>query len=106
MPRGIWFVTRGLMSIDDTRYGGHSTDSTTYTGGAVFLGQFDTANDAANGIVAADYDATVQYFFYDRGDQRVEWLSAYTAPVTQEPFWDILARPDGREPDHASPGGG
>ena len=82
-----WFVTPfdELPATADI-----PTDSTTYTGGAVFLGQFDTANDAANGIVAADYDATIQYFFYDRGDQRVEWLSAYTAPVTQEPFWDIL----------------
>lgn len=81
-----WFVTP-FDELPDTA--DIPTDDTTYTGGAEFLGQYDTANDAANSIVADAYDATIQYFFFDRADRRVEWLSAYTAPVAQEEYWDI-----------------
>ena len=40
-----------------------------------YLGQYDTANSAANAIPTSEYDADTQYVFFNRQTQKVEYLS-------------------------------
>ena len=81
----IWFSTQWRFNSVGTAL------SLPYTGftSVSYIGQFDTADDAANSIRAADYDATTQYIFYDRDDARIKYLSAYVAPGTQVEYWDV-----------------
>ena len=82
----IWFSTQWRFSSIGTAL------SLPYTGftSVEYIGQYDTPNDAANSIRAADYEATTQYIFYDRNDTRIKYLSAYVAPGTQVAYWDVL----------------
>ena len=82
----IWFSTQWRFSSVSTAL------SLPYTGftSVEYIGQYDTPDDAANSIPAADYAATTQYIFYDRDDARIKYLSAYVAPGTQVEYWDVL----------------
>ena len=62
----IWFSTQWRFASVSTAL---SLPYTGYTS-VEYIGQYDTADDAANSIPAADYAATVQYIFYDRDDAR------------------------------------
>ena len=55
-----------------------------------YLGHRGSAAAAANAIPAADYLATTQYLYYNEQTQKVEYLSAYTAPGTQVESVDLL----------------
>ena len=82
----IWFSTQWRFSSIGTAL---SIPYTGYTS-VEYIGQFDTADDAANSIRAADYEATTQYIWYDRNDTRIKYLSVYVAPNTQVPYWDVV----------------
>ena len=56
---------------------------------AAYLGQQEDADAAANSILAADYDATIRYHYYNLEEARIEYLSAYGAPVGQVAAWDV-----------------
>ena len=81
----IWFSTQWRFNSVSTAL---SLPYTGYTS-VSYIGQFDTADDAANSIPEADYEATTQYIFYDRDEGRIEYISAYTAPGTQVEYWDV-----------------
>ena len=81
----IWFSTQWRFSSIGTAL---SIPYTGYTS-VEYIGQYDTADDAANSIRAADYEATTQYIWYDRNDTRIKYLSVYVAPNTQVAYWDV-----------------
>ena len=53
-----------------------------------YIGQFDDANDAAAHIPSNSYEATTGYYFHNRSTNRVEFLSAYVAPLMPEEYWE------------------
>ena len=81
----IWFSTQWRFSSIGTALSLPGTGFTSVS----YIGQYDTADDAANSIRAAQYAATTQYIFYNRDEARIEYLSAYVAPGTQVEYWDV-----------------
>ena len=83
---GIWFLsdfTNGTVATALT------LPDTGYTS-AIYIGQYNNANAAANAIPTADYSADIQYCYYDRSLLKVRYLSAYVAPGSQVEYWDIV----------------
>ena len=57
---------------------------------AIYIGQQDNAIFAAENLPSGVDTTTVKVFFYNRDEERLEYLSAYTAGVGRVEYWDYL----------------
>ena len=91
---GQTFWSSREFNLDDFPSGLGIPTASTFTA-IKWIGQHHSADAAAADLIEGTYEATTQYYYYNTASQDVQYLTAYTAPVSQTSDPDVVHVLDG-----------